>query len=188
MNHDDAPRSKTLGALPTVLGILVVALLVLALPWFLLRGIHRREAAEALVTDPIAEREHVAGAKIYTRSCSGCHEMRGQGKPGRYPSLVGTSWLVEDKETPIRLVLLGVTGPMEVDGERYDGVMPNLGVTLSDRDIAQVLTFARTSFGNDAEPITEEEVAKVRASLRGRTEPWKGGEELIRAKSEPVLP
>lgn len=179
------PKEKSL--VFTILVILLVVTAVLVLPWVVLRSAHRA-SSESLVADTLAEREHVAGAKTYARSCASCHEMKGQGRPGRYPSLIGTPWLLDDKETPIRIVLLGVTGPMDVDGEVYDGVMPNLGITLSDRDVAQVLNFARTSFGNDAEPITEEEVAKVRASLGGRQEPWRGGAELIEAKKTPVLP
>lgn len=185
--EDQGQDRKKLGALPTLMIVALLAVGILVVPWLLLRGIQRSEPSEELAADPIAEREHIAGAKIYTRSCAGCHEARGQGRKGRYPSLIGTSWLVEDKETPIRLLLLGVTGPMEVNGELYDSLMPNMGVNLSDREIAQVLSFARASFGNDAPPITEEEVAKVRASLGNRSEPWRGGAELIEAKKTSVL-
>lgn len=170
----------------SALVVAVIAIFVLGMPWFLVRAAHRSSEAN-LVADPIGEAEHVAGAKTYARSCSSCHQPRGEGKPGRYPSLIDSPWLVEDKETPIRIVLLGIEGPIEAHGQVYDGVMPNMGITLSDRDIAQVLTYVRSSFGNDAEPITEEEVAKVRASLGGRTKPWQGGAELIEARKTPVL-
>lgn len=186
--ESEGQSGRELGTLPTVMIIVTLAVGVLVVPWMLLRGIHRSDASKELVADSIAERDHVAGAKIYTRSCAGCHEARGQGRKGRFPTLVDSPWLIEDKETPIRLLLLGVTGPMEVHGELYDSLMPNMGVTLSDREIAQVLSFARSSFGNEASPVTEDEVAKVRASLAGRTEPWRGGAELIEAKSAPVLP
>jgi len=170
----------------TALVVGVLAVFVLGTPWFLVRAAHRSSEA-ALVADPIAENEHIAGAKTYGRSCSSCHQLRGEGKPGRYPSLINSPWLLEDKETPIRIVLLGLEGPIEAGGQVYDSIMPNMGVTLSDRDVAQVLTYVRSSFGNAAEPITEDEVAKVRASLGDRTKPWQGGAELIEARKTPVL-
>lgn len=170
----------------SALAVVVIAVFVLGMPWFLVRAAHRSSEAR-LVADPIAEAENVAGAKTYARSCSTCHQPRGEGKPGRYPSLINSPWLVEDKETPIRIVLLGLEGPIETEDGVYDGVMPNMGITLSDRDVAQVLTYVRSTFGNDAEPITEEEVAKVRASLGNRTKPWQGGAELIEARKTPVL-
>lgn len=181
-----AEQPKEKSVVSTILVVLVVVAGVLVLPWLVLRSAHRA-SSDPLVADTLAEREHVAGAKIYSRACSSCHEWRGEGRPGRYPPLIGASWLLDDKETPIRIVLLGVTGPMVVDGVVYDNVMPNLGVNLTDRDIAQVLNFTRTSWGNEAEPITEDDVAKVRASLGDRQEPWQGGVELMKAKSVPVL-
>lgn len=187
VSQDSQRPNERKSSLPMLLVVFVVAVGVLSVPWIFLRSGAKQSPEDLLVADALAEREHIAGAKTYARSCAGCHEMKGQGRPGRYPTLIGTKWLLEDKETPIRLVLLGVTGPMDVNGETYDGMMPNLGVTLSDRDIAQVLTFARTSFGNDAPAITEDDVAKVRASLNGRTQPWKGGTELDEAKSVRVL-
>lgn len=171
-----------------VVVMLIVAFGVLALPFLILRKLDARTPASAPTAAGVTQEELAHGGKVYHRACAGCHEPKGEGRPGRYPSLVGASWLLEDKETPIRITLLGVSGPMEVGGELYNGVMPNLGVTLSDEDIANVLTYARSSWGNSAPAITKDEVAKVRASLGDRVEPWAGGAALIEARSTPVLP
>jgi mono/diheme cytochrome c family protein len=181
--RDDGPSH-----MPAVLAMMIVAVGVLSVPWLLLRADQRKAPVGQSLIPGLTEEEYVTGAKLYYRACAGCHEPRGEGRPGRYPPLVGASWLLDDKETPIRITLLGVSGAMEVGGQRYEGVMPNLGVTLSDEDIALVLSYVRGSFGNRAPVITKEEVAKVRASLGDRVAPWSGGEALIEARGTRVLP
>ncbi|WP_438020210.1 cytochrome c [Sorangium sp. So ce315] len=169
--------------------LLIVAFGVLALPWMVLRKLEGRAApprggaAAGVTAEDLAQ-----GGKIYYRSCTSCHQARGEGKPGRYPPLVGTSWLLDDAETPIRILLLGATGPMEVNGVVYNDVMPNLGVTLSDEEIALVLTYVRSSWGNSAPAITKDDVARVRASLGDRQAPWAGGAELAAVRATRVLP
>lgn len=186
--RDDA-REGEQGTAHVVVILLIVAFGVLALPWMVLRKLEGRALppggglASGATADDLAQ-----GGKIYYRSCTGCHQARGEGKPGRYPPLVGTSWLLDDAETPIRLLLLGATGPMEVNGVVYNDVMPNLGVTLSDEEIALVLTYVRSSWGNSAPAITEVDVARVRASLGDRQAPWAGGAELEAARATRVLP
>ncbi|KYF62232.1 c-type cytochrome [Sorangium cellulosum] len=186
--RDDA-RGGEQNTAHVVVILLIVAFGVLALPWMVLRKLEGRALppggglGSGATADDLAQ-----GGKIYYRSCTSCHQARGEGKPGRYPPLVGTSWLLDDAETPIRLLLLGATGPMEVNGVVYNDVMPNLGVTLSDEEIALVLTYVRSSWGNSAPAITEVDVARVRASLGDRQAPWAGGAELAAARATRVLP
>ncbi|WP_437290848.1 c-type cytochrome [Sorangium sp. So ce406] len=186
--RDDA-RGGEQSTAHVVVILLIVAFGVLALPWMVLRKLEGRalppggSLGSGVTADDLAQ-----GGKIYYRSCTSCHQARGEGKPGRYPPLVGTSWLLDDAETPIRLLLLGATGPMEVNGVVYNDVMPNLGVTLSDEEIALVLTYVRSSWGNSAPAITKDDVARVRASLGDRQAPWAGGAELAAARATRVLP
>lgn len=112
------------------------------------------------------------GEQIYNTRCMSCHQMGGRGVPGTFPPLTDTKWVTGDKGRLIRLLLHGLTGPIEVNGTRYGGVMPPWGGALDDEGIAQIATYIRTSFGNEASPITTEEVAKVRATSKGRTKPW----------------
>ena len=58
-------------------------------------------------------------------------------------------------------------GPIEVAGVKYPGQVPMTSFKmLSDREIAGVLTYVRNSFGNQAPPITPEQVAKERAATK----------------------
>jgi mono/diheme cytochrome c family protein len=112
------------------------------------------------------------GEQIYYTRCMSCHQMGGRGVPGTFPPLTNTDWVTGDKGRLIRLLLHGLTGPIEVDGVRYSGVMPPWGDALDDQGIADIATYIRTSFGNEASPITTEEVAAVRAATKRRTKPW----------------
>jgi len=116
------------------------------------------------------------GEQIYNTRCMSCHQMGGRGVPGTFPPLTNTDWVNGDKGRLIRLLLHGLTGPIEVDGMRYGGVMPPWGGALDDQGIADIATYIRTNFGNDAPPITSEEVAAVRAATQGRTKPWTANE------------
>lgn len=181
LKDPDKPQERKLGLGPKLLIGFMITVGTLAVPVTIQRA---RQAGLQNAADSKAHHTEAydQGSRVYIRTCVSCHEPRGEGKIGRYPTLVKTPWVLDDKETPIRIVLLGISGPIEVDGQRYDGYMPNLGVTLSDENIANVLTFVRSSWGNDAPPISADDVARVRASLGDRTEPWKGGDELLEAK------
>ena len=112
------------------------------------------------------------GEQIYNTRCMSCHQMNGRGVPGTFPPLTETQWVNGDKGRLIRLLLHGLTGRIEVKGTTYSGTMPPWGGALDDEGIAQIATYVRSNFGNDASPVTTEEVAKVRAATKGRTKPW----------------
>ena len=97
--------------------------------------------------------------------CATCHQPDGQGVGDVFPPLAGSETLM-DKERAIGIVLAGLSGPLVVKGRTFDGVMPSLA-HLADREIADVLTFARNSFGNRGEAVHEAEVALVRETLDG---------------------
>ncbi len=125
----------------------------------------------------------LSGEAIYASKCAACHQASGLGVPKTFPPLVDSPWLVEDKETPIRVVLEGLEGKIEVAGVTYDGVMPRFGDQLSDAEIARLLTHERSAWGNRAAPIAEADVTRVRASLGDRNAAWKGGAELTSARA-----
>jgi mono/diheme cytochrome c family protein len=107
--------------------------------------------------------------------CAGCHQATGQGLPGAFPPLAGSEFAIAAPEIPIRIVLLGVQGPLTVKGQRFNGTMPAWG-SFSDADIAATLTYVRAQWGNAAPAVTAAQVAAVRAALSGRTRPWTGAE------------
>ncbi|MEL6673470.1 MAG: cytochrome c [Bacteroidota bacterium] len=104
-----------------------------------------------------------AGKKVYTTYCLTCHQNDGLGVPGMNPPLAETDWVTGDKDRLINIVLNGMFDPIEVNGERYAGVMAPHRDLLSDEEVAQVLTYIRNSFGNQASAISEAEVAAIRA-------------------------
>jgi len=112
------------------------------------------------------------GEQIYNTRCMSCHQMSGKGVPGTFPPLTGTNWVNGDKGRLIRLLLHGLSGSIEVNGQTYSGVMPPWGGALEDEGVAAVLTYIRSNFGNDTTAVTAEEVAKVRAATKGRSKPW----------------
>ena len=103
------------------------------------------------------------GLGIYKTYCQVCHQADGKGVPGMNPPLTQTEYVLGEKERLIGIVLNGLTGEIEVNGETFNNVMASHSF-LSDQQIANVLSYVRSNFGNDAPAITPEEVAAVRAS------------------------
>lgn len=119
--------------------------------------------ADARQTEPPAEvpAELAPGKKVYDQFCKACHMDDGSGVQAMNPPLNGTDWVVGDKERLIKVVLNGLNEPVEIKGEIYQNVMAPHNF-LDDRQIADVLTYIRQSFGNDASAIEASEVAAVR--------------------------
>lgn len=116
------------------------------------------------------------GRKVYMTRCMSCHQMNGQGINGVFPPLIDNEWVEGDKGRLIRILLHGMTGETEVNGVTYSGAMPPWGTFLNDAQIAAVLTYIRSSWGNEAEAVTPAEVAQVRAATQDRKGPWKDDE------------
>lgn len=111
------------------------------------------------------------GERVYN-TCASCHQSDGKGTPGSFPPLDGSEWVTGDAELPIRIVLHGLEGPIEVAGEEYDNNMPQQGEQLSDQEIAAVLTYVRTSWSNDAGAVEPSQVEQVREETADRDAPW----------------
>ena len=104
-----------------------------------------------------------AGKKVYDQYCIVCHQASGQGVPNAFPTLVQTDWVLGDKERLIDVILNGLSGEIEVNGETYNSVMTPHDF-LTDEEVAAVITYVRGSFGNEADGVSAEEVAAVRAA------------------------
>jgi nitrite reductase (NO-forming) len=108
--------------------------------------------------------ERVAmGERVFKNICLACHQADGKGLKNAFPPLAGSDYLMADKERSIRVVLAGLEGPITVNGESFNSVMP--AVKLEDDQVANVLTFVRNSWGNQGDAVTAAEVAKVRGAL-----------------------
>lgn len=146
---------------------------VCALPFTSL--IHAQEAA------PSAE-SLARGQTVYMQVCFACHQPTGLGLPGMFPPLASSDWVVAKKpDRIIRMVLHGFTGPITLNGKPFASpapLMPPQGAALSDAQIADVLSYVRSSFGNKAGAVTPAEVAAIREAEKARSAMWTEAEIL----------
>ena len=112
------------------------------------------------------------GEEVYITRCLSCHMTNGEGVPGVFPPIAESEYVSGDKGRLIRMVLNGLGGKIEVNGTTYSGIMPPWGGFLDDDQMAQVLTYIRTNFGNEGDAVLAEEVARIRESTKDRTEVW----------------
>jgi len=103
-----------------------------------------------------------AGEKVYTTNCSSCHQANGKGQPGVFPPLAGNSVVTGAATVVIGIVKNGKSGPITVAGTKYNGQMPAWKGTLSDSDIASVVTYIRSAWGNKAGAVTAAQVTAVK--------------------------
>jgi mono/diheme cytochrome c family protein len=120
------------------------------------------------------------GAKVYA-TCSACHQPTGAGIPGAFPPLAESEWVNGPVENLIRIQLRGLMGPITVKGTTYNSVMPP-NATMSDDEIAAVLTYIRSNFGNKSSAVTADQVKALRSEAG---KPMLKAEELIDPKKAP---
>lgn len=108
------------------------------------------------------------GRQVYESTCQACHQPDGRGAPGRAASLVGSAIALGDPGVTVRVLLHGKEG--------QTGLMPPIGSTLSDEQLASVLTFVRREWGHGSTAVEPALVARLRESTRQRTRPWTDGE------------
>lgn len=106
------------------------------------------------------------GEKVYAKECLLCHMKDGGGVPHLNPPLAQSSKVVSaDENYLIKTILKGMNARVEIDGEYYSNNMASFA-RLSDKDIADVLSYIRNSFGNKASFVTEIEVKTQREKLK----------------------
>jgi mono/diheme cytochrome c family protein len=93
--------------------------------------------------------EQPDGGAIFNEQCAACHQADAKGLPGNFPPLAGNPDLFLARDFPVRVVLFGMSGKIEVLGQTIDGVMPPVGENLEDAQVAAVVNFVRGAFGND---------------------------------------
>ncbi len=107
----------------------------------------------------IAEKVKI-GKEIFGTTCFACHQSEGQGIPNTFPPLAKSDYLNADSKRAIKTILHGLTGEVTVNGKKYNNVMP--AQNLSDDEIANVLTYIYSSWGNNKTEITPEMVKTLR--------------------------
>jgi nitrite reductase (NO-forming) len=102
------------------------------------------------------------GQRVFMQTCFACHQPDGKGLPAIFPPLAGSDFLKADRERPIRVVTKGLTGPVTVNGQAFNNIMPPQ--VLTDQQIADVLTYVTNSWGNSGTPYNVDDVRRVKAS------------------------
>ncbi len=126
------------------------------------------------------------GGQLYTLYCSACHGADGKGATGgTFPPLAGSPWVLGDAALPVKVVLHGLHGPVEIGGRTFNLEMPPQGGILPDDQIAAILTHVRSSWANKAEKVTPEFVKATRDANAGRKTAWTA-EELLKLHPLPV--
>jgi mono/diheme cytochrome c family protein/glucose/arabinose dehydrogenase len=108
------------------------------------------------------------GRDIYRNICQGCHQPDGRGQDRLAPPLVGSTLALARADIPARILLSGKEGPT--------GLMPPIGSTIEDEQIASVLTYVRREWGQTGDPVSAAAVAEVRRATADRNRPWKHDE------------
>ena len=111
------------------------------------------------------------GKKIFLANCATCHQANGLGVAGQYPPLAGSEFTTGGSRRPAMIVLKGLQGPVKVKGQQFGtAVMQPWDKTLTDQKIADVLTYERSDWGNNASPVTPEQITALRKELASHPE------------------
>jgi mono/diheme cytochrome c family protein/glucose/arabinose dehydrogenase len=138
----------------------------------------RPAIADVAPLTPEERRLAERGSETYTRACAACHQADGGGLPNVAPRLSGSEWVDGPADRLIRIVLHGLYGPIQVDGQEWNLHMPGLGGALDDEEVAGVLTYVRRAWGNSAGAVQPAQVTAVRARNSERTLAWTARELL----------
>jgi mono/diheme cytochrome c family protein len=140
--------------------------------------------AAAAVAAPDAD-SMKRGQAVYSRTCIACHQPTGMGLPPVFPPLAGSEWIAKDASIAVRNIVNGMQGPVTVKGVTYNSMMPPVA-GLSDKDIADVVTYVNNSFGNTGATVTEAEVTAIKKKYADRKTPWTAAEYEKEAKEAPA--
>ena len=102
------------------------------------------------------------GASVYNANCSSCHQANGKGQPGVFPPLAGNPVVTGPAAKVIHIVKNGLSGKIMIGSATYNGQMPAWKSTLSAADIASVITYIRSSWGNHASAVTAAQVSATK--------------------------
>ena len=178
----DTEPTATRATVPMWIFVLTLVLLFLGSVYF----DHHSGWFDAQVYQPYASAEELdayqpksgaaamlaQGKRSYDMVCGLCHGPDGLGKPNQAPPLAGSEWVnTKGFDRLARIPLTGLTGPLTVQGKDWNLSMAPMGAALSDADLANVLTYIRGSWGNNAGPVTADDVKSVRAKIGARPQP-----------------
>lgn len=119
------------------------------------------------------------GKVVFETYCGLCHGTDGMGKPGVAPPLAGSEWVnAKGVSRLTHIPLMGLNGDVTVEGKDWNLSMAPMGAGLSDDDLAAVLSYIRSSWGNHAGEVTADDVKAVRAAIGAHPQPLSGPEMM----------
>jgi nitrite reductase (NO-forming) len=122
--------------------------------------------AEATAAEVVTHEAQVAaGRTLFQGTCSTCHQIDGKGLPNVFPPLAKSDFLKSDVKRAIGVVLNGLSGPVVVNGQTFNSVMPPMS-QLNDDEVANILTYVLNEWDNGGGRITREQVSSVRATTK----------------------
>jgi mono/diheme cytochrome c family protein len=115
----------------------------------------------------------VVGKALFSANCITCHQATGLGVPGQYPPLAGSEVELGDATNHlIAIVLKGLQGPVVVEGKSFNNAMQAWEAQYTDQQLAAILTYVRSDWGNNAPPVTADMVKQIRGEFKDRKEQW----------------
>ncbi len=192
-HHDDSMRAQErenvdpeerirpipLAAVLVTLGMVVFGVLYIFLsePLTNSRYGDERTLADLSGPQPGAAGGKVDGKAIFAAQCAACHQATGKGLPGVFPPLDGSEWVHGEPRLVANILLHGITGEIEVEGQKFSGQMPAFS-QLSDAELAGVASYIRGAWSNKSEPIEASLFEAERKAGASRTTPFEGGAAL----------
>lgn len=132
----------------------------------------------------------LAGGKSVYGQCAACHQPNGGGLPGQFPPLTNSEWVSGGTKRLGAILIHGVQGPMTVNGQTYNQLMPAWSA-LSDDQLGQVITYIRSEFGglagDPAAIVTADMIAAAREEFSGQTGAWSES-DLLAIPADATLP
>ncbi|MGB0144137.1 MAG: PA14 domain-containing protein [Akkermansiaceae bacterium] len=129
------------------------------------------------------------GKAPYEQYCGACHAPNGEGiAGGQFPPLAGSQWVGGKPERIIELVLHGIQGPLEVKGKKFNLVMPPHKDSLTDSQIADIISYVRSSWGHKHSAVNSKQIAAMRKATAKRKDMWNAPDLLKKYPLEKAPP
>ena len=185
-NRENYEPEELSNPMPKWFAIMSACLVAWGFGYFYVQGVVPADAGDRRTAIAPAGSEPVDGKIVYAANCVACHQGNGLGIPNAFPPLAASEWVLTDPQIPAQILLHGMQGPIEVAGQSYSGIMPVMS-HLSDEELAAVLNYIRSDWGNSASEVTSDWLTDQRARFIDRG-PWEGADELIAVFGVPSVP
>ena len=120
-----------------------------------------KEKVAVVTGEKSLEEKISSGKSLYNKTCFACHQANGQGIPNAFPPLAKSDYLNDDEKRAIGVVINGKSGEITVNGTKYNSIMTKQNLT--DEEVADVLTYVYSTWGNNKTNVKTSTVQEVRS-------------------------